>query len=52
MKEKYHVQKSVEYGCTVYQVINSSTGVVAYYDKDKMSLIVFAINGINNVKRW
>lgn len=35
MKEKYHVQKSVEYVCTVYQVINSSTGVVAYYDKDK-----------------
>lgn len=31
----YYVKEATEYGCTVYQVINSSTGVVAYYDKDK-----------------
>lgn len=33
--EKYYIKETTEYGCTVYQVINSSTGVVAYYDKDK-----------------
>lgn len=32
---KYYVREGIEYGCTVYQVINSSTGIVVYYDKDK-----------------
>ena len=31
---KYFVKEAKEYGCVVYQVINSNTKAVAYYDKD------------------
>lgn len=33
---KYYVKKAIEYGCVVYQVINSETGTVCYYDGDEM----------------
>lgn len=50
MKQKYHVKKAVEYGYTVYQVINSETGVIAYYDKDKGVADKFC-NKYNNIKK-
>lgn len=31
---KYYLKEAKEYGCTVYQVINSKTGIVAFYDAD------------------
>lgn len=32
--DRYYVRINTEYGCIVYQVINKSTGVVAFYDKN------------------
>lgn len=31
---KYYLKEEKEYGCTVYQVINSETSIVAFYDAD------------------
>ena len=50
MKQKYHLKKAVEYGCTVYQVINSETGVIAFYDKDENVAKQF-LDKYNNMKK-
>lgn len=33
--DKYHVKEATDYGCTVFQVINSKTGIIAFYDKNE-----------------
>lgn len=31
----YYVRDKVEYGCRIFQVVNSETGAAPYYDKAK-----------------
>lgn len=40
--EKYIVRQEVEYGCTIYSIINAETGVRVNYYADEQSAIKFA----------